>query len=90
MKVDHYRCQRVPEYSFIVPAGADLSSYEGEEAKYVAAFQPIEAVELDFDLEALVTEDLARFIDDLQRVGISMMMSHPVAEVSESSDSGID
>jgi len=83
MKVDHYRSQRVPEYSFIVPAGADLGSYEGETKQYIEAFLPIEPVELDFELDSLATEDLAKLIDDLMRVGLSMMRSKLIEEPVE-------
>jgi len=85
MKVDHYRSQRVPEYSFLVPAGVELSSYEGEARQYIEAFMPIEAVELDFDLEKLMTEDFAKLIDDLARIGLSMMRTQSIEKTAEES-----
>jgi hypothetical protein len=91
MKVDHYRSQRVPEYSFIVPAGADLSSYGDPERQYIEAFLPIEPVERDFELEAIVIgADLAKFIDDLLSVGFSMMKSRVVTDVVEADAHGIN
>ncbi|MEN3295395.1 MAG: hypothetical protein V7642_4648 [Burkholderiales bacterium] len=91
MKVDHYRSLRVPEYSFVVPAGTDLNSYSGQEREYIEAFLPFEPVELDFELEAIVTGgDLAKLIDDLQRAGLSMMKSRVVTDTVEVNDDGID
>jgi hypothetical protein len=87
-----YRACRHREFVFIVPAGADLSSYSGEEATYIAGFQPFEPLAFDVDLKELAPPELNEFLDELERVGITFMRMRFITEPEEAmtDQAGID
>ena len=76
MKVDQYRVQKAKEYSFLVPSGADLSSYGEPEKGYLEVFTPYTLEQKDVELETIVTgRELGEAIRDLEADGLAMILT---------------
>lgn len=58
MKVDAYRSKAKPAYGLIVPAGTDVTVFDGEVAEALNKLSPLEKVKTAVDLESISTGDL--------------------------------
>lgn len=91
MKVDQYRIQKAKEYSFLVPAGMDLSDYEEPEKGYLDAYQPFALEQSAVELETIVAgPELAKATNDLEKARLAVIMSVPIPSTAEANSEGID
>jgi len=89
MKVDQYRVQKAKEYSFLVPSGADLSTYGQPEKGYFEVFTPFVLEQQDVELETIVTgRELGEAIRDLEADGLAMILTVPINV--ETNEEGIE
>jgi hypothetical protein len=73
MKIDTYRSQKKPSYGLVVPAGTDLSSFEGVIAAGIASLQPwIKGS--THELKKVYHGDLLNFIQgEIEKNGASLV-----------------